>query len=469
METTNHFKFNIVEIANKIEGQRNKPRHHSPYNVFTAWGMSENDHTKLLLALLRYQDSTGRYPLLNSFLNRFTKGRDKMIHYQNPSDVIIRFNPRYDKDDKHSFIDGLIIFSAQGKRIAIIMENKVFDAPDQNDQIRRYITHMTTEEHIALENVWVLYITGTGTKEIDECSYHPNNEDEATNIGRRFITLTYYKDIIEWLKQDVLERRIYPESLTSIVRAYVVSLEKDIFCENKTDAWRKDILCNILIGSGHLNMNKMTESDFDRLYSFRDSVQEVRKEMAKANTDEKDICAVDNLYGVIRDLIHDVEQKAFGEFERLSAEILNSWWKRELKKLKDAKWIAKHRGLHSDKGFVQIGLSTEWGTAHLEWIPISTKRMCFGNDYQLELHVENDKALADKWREELNSNAILLPAHNREKVIAGTSRLLRYKYQTSKPIAKMSKKELTEFLTGVYTKELNYCCRMLVEHFHNYN
>ena len=85
------------------------------------------------------------------------------------------------------------------------------------------------------------------------------------------------------------------------------------------------------------------------------------------------------------------------------------------------------------------------------------------------MHVENDKALADKWREELNSNAILLPAHNREKVIAGTSRLLRYKYQTSKPIAKMSKKELTEFLTGVYTKELNYCFRMLVEHFHNYN
>jgi hypothetical protein len=392
-----------------------------------------------------------------------------MIHYQNPSDVIIRFNPRYDKDDKHSFIDGLIIFSAQGKRIAVIIENKIFDAPDQKDQIRRYVTHMTTEEHIALEDVWVLYITGTGTKEIDECSYHPNNEDEATNIGRRFITLTYYEDIIEWLKQDVLERRIYPESLTSIVRAYVESLEKDIFCENKTDAWRKDMLCNILIGSGHLNMNKMTDRDFDCLYSFRDSVQEVRKEMAKANRDEKEISAVENLYAVIRDLIHDIEQQVFGEFERLSTDILNEQWKKELKKLKDAKWIAKHRGLHSDKGFVQIGLSTEWGTAHLEWIPISTKRMCFGNDYQLELHVENDKALADKWREELNCNAILLPAHNREKVIAGTSRLLRYKYQTSKPIAKMSKKELTEFLTGVYTKELNYCCRMLVEHFHNYN
>ena len=37
METTNHFKYNIIEIANKIEGQRNKSKHHLPYNVFTAW------------------------------------------------------------------------------------------------------------------------------------------------------------------------------------------------------------------------------------------------------------------------------------------------------------------------------------------------------------------------------------------------------------------------------------------------
>lgn len=453
----------IIGLAKEIEKQKSKAKHQNPYNVFTAWGMSENDHTKLLLALLRYQDSVGRYPLLNCFLNRFTKGRGKMIHYQNPSDVSIRFNPRYDKDDQLSFIDGLIMFTAQGKRIAIIMENKIFDAPDQKDQIRRYITHMTTEEHIALENVWVLYVTGTGTKEIDECSYHPNNEDEATNIGRRFVTLSYCGDIIEWLKQDVLERRIYPESLTSVVRAYVESLEKDVLNEDAINTWQKNLLCKTLIG--HHNVNKMTDQDFDRLYSFRDSVQEVRKEMSN---NEKDTIAVCNLYGVIRDLIGDVEQKFFGEFERISTEILNNWWKREVKKLKGAQWIAKHRGLRSDKGFVQIGLSTEWGTAHLEWTPISAKRMCFGNEYQLELHIENDKALADKWREELNSNAIFLPVKKCEKVKAGTSRLLRYKCQTSKPIAKMSNKELTDFLTVVYTKELNYCCRMLVEQYGKY-
>jgi len=38
METTNHFNYNIIEIANMIEGQRNN-KHHLPCNVFTMWGL----------------------------------------------------------------------------------------------------------------------------------------------------------------------------------------------------------------------------------------------------------------------------------------------------------------------------------------------------------------------------------------------------------------------------------------------
>ncbi len=64
--------------------------------------------------------------------------------------------------------------------------------------------------------VWVSYITGTGTKEIDECSYHPDDENEATNIGRRFVTLTYCEDIIECLKQDVKLKR-YEKSFDELL------------------------------------------------------------------------------------------------------------------------------------------------------------------------------------------------------------------------------------------------------------
>ena len=218
----------ILKLAKEIEDKRNMAKRHRPYNVFTAWNMSENDHTKLLLALLRFQDSNKRFPLLNSFLNTFTKGRDKMIHYQHPSDVCIRFNPRYDKDDKHSFIDGLILFNAGGKRIAVIIENKIYDAPDQQKQICRYITHMTNDEKIAIDNVWVFYITGNGNKEIDKISYDISDKEESTNIGRRFVTLNYENDIVRWLK-DVLKARIYPESITCMVRSYVDYLENPVF------------------------------------------------------------------------------------------------------------------------------------------------------------------------------------------------------------------------------------------------
>ena len=33
------------------------------YNLFAAWGMSENDHTKLLVAILKYNDTKGKYSI----------------------------------------------------------------------------------------------------------------------------------------------------------------------------------------------------------------------------------------------------------------------------------------------------------------------------------------------------------------------------------------------------------------------
>ena len=38
----------ILKLAKEIEDKRNMAKRHRPYNVFTAWNMSENDHTKLL-------------------------------------------------------------------------------------------------------------------------------------------------------------------------------------------------------------------------------------------------------------------------------------------------------------------------------------------------------------------------------------------------------------------------------------
>lgn len=446
----------ILKLAKEIEEQSNKAKCHRPYNVFTAWRMSENDHTKMLLALLRFQDSNRRYPLLNSFLNAFAKGRDKMIHYQHPSNVCIRFNPRYDKDDKHSFIDGLVLFTAGGKRIAVIIENKIYDAPDQQGQIRRYVNHMIKDEKIALENVWVFYITGNGIKEVEKISYDISDEDENSNIGRRFVALNYESDIVGWLKKSVLGARIFPESLTCVVRTYVEYLEKDLFCEDDSATWRKNLLCNKLIG--HHNMKKLSDKDLTTLYSFYEEVAKTRKEWQ----DNQEIDSIYNLYCLIQDIIQDIETIAFNRFESCSAEILNKYWSKELKKSKMF-WKIEHRGTKSGKkGYIQVRCEDEWNTAHLEWCQVSTYDMFNSCDYIIELHVEGNKELARKWETDLWKDRLLLPS-NAEKPKSGTSRIFRLQITTDKPLAKMSHKQIEQFLTNLYTGELNYLFRRLLE------
>ncbi|MBE6297227.1 MAG: hypothetical protein E7088_01870 [Bacteroidales bacterium] len=454
----------IKEVAERIETSRNRASNlQNPYNVFTAWKMSENDHTKMFLALMRYQNASGRYLLLNSFLNRFAKGRDKMIHYQNISDVNILFNPRYKTNTANSFIDGLITFTANGKRIAIIVENKIYDAPDQPNQISRYIEHMTNDEGITVDNVWVFYMTGDGSKEVDAQSYGNNGN---VNIGNRFVPLAYNSDIVNWLKNDILEARIYPEALTGVVRAYVESLEKDLFAEDDSDDSRMNKLCNSVIG--HHNLKKLSEEECLRLYAFRKAVAEVRSQMREeiANGSAEDMRAMENLYTIIKKVLLKVEQLAFGKFEECTIELLNEQWKKELKKRGGLQWTVGHRGV-SGKGYLQVRLGNEWGSAHWEWIPINTSKMWTDTEYTLELHIEGNDTLANEWRNHLQNNAILLP---KDAALGKdcTKRVLRYKIKTAKPIAQMKDTELKKLLKSIYLEKLNYCCRMLVNEYGNY-
>ena len=456
----------IKEVAELIEGSSHRAsKGHNPYNLFTAWKMSENDHTKMFLALMRYRDASGKYALLNSFLNRFAKGRGKMIHYQNISDVNILFNPRYKTDTTNSFIDGLITFTANDRRIAVIVENKIYDAPDQPNQISRYIEHMTKDEGVDVNNVWVFYMTGDGSKEVEEQSY---GCDAGTDIDRRFVPLAYSSDIINWLKSDILEARIYSEALTGVVRAYVESLEKDLFAEDNSDNQQMDKLCNSVMG--HHNLKKVTMEQCNTLYAFRKAVAEVRNQMREdiANGSAEDMHVVDNLYAIVRKVIQKLEQLAFGKFEENTATLLNEHWKRELKKHGGVRWTVAHRGVGGDKGFLQVRLGNEWGTAHWEWIPINTSKMWTDTEYTLELHVEGNVALANEWRSHLQNNAILLPKDAALGKVC-TKTVLRYKVKTAKPIAQMKETELKEFLNSIYLKKLNYCCRMLVNEFGIYN
>ena len=350
-----------------------------PYNPFAAWKMSENDHTKYLLSILRYHVAHGNYPVLVDFLLRFTKGKGSMAHYTCPKNVEIEFSHKTSSGEfnKQGFIDGLITFDGGNKKVGIIIENKIHGACDQTNQVCNYISHLRNQNDIKLENIWVLYITSDGIKVVSKESYKKENEAEKTNIGNRFIEINYKEDITEWLQNDILNNGYYPESLTSIVRTYFNYLRNDLFCDDIDINWQNKFLKEFDIST---NLNELKPGDWEKLISLRNNV----------GINDADASIDTTILDVLSSIFERITVLAFDKFERISIEILNKHWAEKLKEIGVTTWQASHHNILTS-GYLQLRLVKERNSAHIEWIPISIHSMLFENNYTITLHCEGNR------------------------------------------------------------------------------
>lgn len=423
-----------------------------PYNPFAAWKMSENDHTKYLLSILRYHDADGNYPVLADFLSRFTDGKGSMNNYTNPKNVKIEFSHKTSsgKFNAQGFIDGLITFDDDNnEKVGIIIENKIHGACDQENQVRNYISHL--KPNIRLENIWVFYITSDGIKVVDSTkSYNVEAEEEDTNIGNRFIEINYKEDITEWLQNDILNNGYYPESLTSIVRTYFNYLRNDLFCDDIDINWQNKFLKEFEIPT---NLNELKPGDWEKLISLRNNVG-INDADASIDTTILD--------GVLSSIFERITVLAFDKFERISIEILNKHWAEELKEMGITTWQASHHNILTS-GYLQLRLVKERNSAHIEWIPISIHSMLFENNYTIALHCEGNshKELLNKWKGELEPKR---PANGKIE-----KRGYSLKIESSKPLAKMSESELEAFLTKLYNETFKHPISLLVHDLERYN
>ena len=434
METKDIEKI-IEEIADKNISTKTVP----PYNVFSMWNMSENDHSKILLALMRYKASGDSYPLIYSFLERFAKG---CIEKDEFNDTKIEFNASFSKGK--DLIDGLITFKHNGTPKAIIIENKIYDACDQKNQIRRYIRAMIDNKDCTLDNIWVFYITSDGSKVVDENSYANDPEKDIVYIGNRFVELNYKNDITAWLKEKVLDARIYPEALTCVVRAYVESLEKDLFYEN---SFAPDTLNDLKQSFNELH-NKYVELGRNR--------SESKNKYAEGKIQKEEYEKIESQYNVAKNLVEAIEKEAFGAFKKYSEEILNDKWKDSLGD--DLKWIIKHRSIIGKDGFIQIRLDNEWMGAHLEWVKIDADKIYNNNKYELTFHVEPAKEINEgKYGEDIKT--LFLENNTKQK------RTKRLKCD-DKSIAELSDEDLKKALIDVYNNDfIIKCCKHTIEYY----
>lgn len=436
------------QILQQLLDESSKTLKNNINNPFLAWGMSENDHTKLLVAFLRYNDDKGGFPILRNFLLRFTR-----VNFDRLTNVKVKFNQGC---GGKGYIDGYITFECDGLEYAVIIENKIYDAPDQEHQIQRYIEYALEDirgnSTDALQRIWAIYITRDGSKTVSENSYSLERQPPSTNIGNRFIEIDYKVHIIDWLSY-VVEDEHYAASLINVAKVYLEYLVYEFRNKQNLAEREKLLLSKMDIDE---DLQQINQQQVEGLYDLRAEIQNLkRKRHGDANND-----AINNISSALSEVLLKLEKRTFNKFEEFTKIILDEWTKKE-----GLKWQVAHRGLSDGSGYLQLRLVDEWGSAHMEWEPIGVCDMLFGNKYQFALHLEGHRHLRKVWADELKKNTSSLP---KKGEIGESSRLFKWTVTTDKPFGKMKESELKETLMELYTKESKLLFSMLILHLNEY-
>ena len=149
---------------------------------------NENAHTRILVKLLRYNHHDGNLEFAKSFVRKFVcEG--------------VQFPEVWEQID---YIDALI---GEHGRYAVVVENKINWAVDQDKQIERYIAAAQERLGVNAEQLYVIYLTDNGIKTPAENSLTDEAKEVlgiTTENDGRLIKLNYRDDIIPWLAEDVL-------------------------------------------------------------------------------------------------------------------------------------------------------------------------------------------------------------------------------------------------------------------------
>lgn len=207
----------IIEIAKKINQLYQEEMSKLPYsaNAIDELHANENAHSRILRMLLQYRGGQ-TWPVYSSFLN--------LINSLSPFFSLKCNSPIF--VNERDRIDLLIkdISSYTNERWAIIIENKICNAVDQDTQIERYLEKVIRD--VPPENIYVIYLTSDGTKTISANSLTARaqkildykNEADAG----RFITLNYKSDILPWIEEEVLPSiAIKEDLLISSIKLYI--------------------------------------------------------------------------------------------------------------------------------------------------------------------------------------------------------------------------------------------------------
>ena len=186
----------IEDFYNKVDEliKRNLQKKAYDINLIDELHANENAHTRILMKLLEFNRNND-YFIFQRFLKLINEKLDLKYKIQNLA--IPKFKYQW------ANIDGYIY---QDNKIAIIIENKIDWANDQEEQIQRYIESANKIGSISPDHIYVIYLTEDGRKEVSDYSFTPYAKeilDVKEDETGRFIKINYKEDMLPFFK-DIL-------------------------------------------------------------------------------------------------------------------------------------------------------------------------------------------------------------------------------------------------------------------------
>lgn len=405
------------EFALYYEEQKKQDPFH--INVIDELHASENAHSRILVRLLQYFDGN-TYSILQTFVSLIPSWDEQGISIANPD---IMFNSEH--------IDVLI---QEISKYAIIIENKIHGAQDQNKQIERYVD--TAIAHgIPTDKIWALYVTRDGGKVVTDFSLTPHTKRILEN---RFIPLNYRDDILPWLKNIVLANCSEKEEwLNSALTQYTDHLEGLLEVRPSSIKSRKQLLHKIFETIG-------VKEPSDPIDIYRVLTKESEK--------------LEAVQQVINGEIGELENSVFHSFNLITKSFFH-------KRFPSRDFIFND---NSKGGYYQIYPKDWFWGPHLEWIPFYRGDLFTEKQIALRLHIEDQgKPHVKKLVESLLNDEDFKSAKHSWHGTLTKDEFFTLWWNLSKPFVLLSENEQEETLSKIY-EEASAIIPILDKHIHSH-
>ena len=423
----------------------------------------ENSHTNILMKILQYKNQYG-YSFLNDFFAFL--GWDISI---DPEKEIKFIREAYYKnkmnDSSSGRIDGLIF---QQDNFAVIIENKVNGAGNQEEQIRKYIEGVlddtgnygvfnNIEEQNRHTKVWVIFLTKDGYEKPDKyslscmrekgiCDMAEDKEDSEIS-GPRYAAVNYRDHILPWLKEVVQPCVMQKEQVLNTGLLQYIDFLEGLLGQRKTDVELivecKNVVKDLLGLKG-----KEEKSYYTNLGDARTSINTYQKELFTKGNDKKVLSDDDEIKyrssNILSNVIEELNDEPMEDFFSLTKDYFT---KNSLMKECCISHIFNYY-------YIQIREASWPRSIHFEWYPLGIDKLLKGKknretgrmEYTFCFHVENDK-----YEKLFNQSSIMNLLESIGFCKSDKANFSYYKnIECDEPIMKMSPENLSSYLNATY-------------------